>query len=130
MNAPADLLLLLAEWRRLTDCESRAILGEDWAGLAGHQSRKASLRQEITPALQAFRSAQPHTPNAFDREEPRLASLLSAIMAGEARNAGQLRAKCQDRQAKLERLAGTLRKLDGLRQAYGAPPPARWQSYS
>ena len=71
MDATANLTCALAEWRRLTDLEGEAILGDDWPGLAEQQTRKAQLQPEIQSALALVRanpSAEAHTSPEVERK--------------------------------------------------------------
>ena len=119
MDATADLTRALAEWRRLTDLERLAILGDDWPGLAEQQTRKAQLQAEIQSALALF----PGTERQFS-------SAVGELLALERRNGELLAEKRIRRQAESERLAGTLLSLHGVRRAYGSSRGIHWQSYS
>jgi fructose-1,6-bisphosphatase/inositol monophosphatase family enzyme len=130
MDATFDLARLLAEWRRLTHLEGEAILGDNWQGVAEHQTRKTQLQSEIRRALASFRtisSAQAHTCRTAEGE---FDSVVGELMALERRNGDLIAAKRNRRQTESERLAGTLLDLHGIRRAYGSSRACHWQSYS
>jgi hypothetical protein len=130
MDATADLTLALAEWRRLTALESEAILNDNWQEVADQQSRKARLQAEIQRVLRM--ACSPQFPQALSSwaMQGRFDSTVSELMALERHNGNLLAAKRKRRQAESERLAMTLRDLQGVRRAYGGSQGAYWQSYS
>jgi hypothetical protein len=130
MNTTADLKFWLAEWRKLTDLESKAILSDNWQEVAEQQSRKAQLQEELGRVLALARatpSPQAHTSAAM---AGKFDSAVNELMALEMQNGDFLAAKRKCRQAELERLAMTLRDLHGVRRAYGSSRGPHWQSYS
>ncbi len=130
MDATANLTCALAEWRRLTDLEGEAILGDDWPGLAEQQTRKAQLQPEIQSALALVRanpSAEAHTSPEVERK---FDATVGELMALERRNGDLLVAKRNRRQAESERLSRTLHDLHGVKRAYGSSRGPHWQSYS
>jgi hypothetical protein len=130
MDATFDLARVLAEWRRLTHLEGEAILGDNWRGLAEHQTRKTQLKSEIQRALASFctiPSAQAHTHRTAEGE---FDSVVGELMALERHNGDLIAAKRNRRQTESERLAGTLLDLHGIRRAYGSGRDCHWQSYS
>jgi molecular chaperone GrpE (heat shock protein) len=127
MNATADLIRLFAEWRRLTERESQAILSDDWKGAARHQNQKEQLQEEMTRAIERIRSSDE---SASGEEQRRFHSVASELAALETRNRDLLRDKRQRRQAEVERLNQTTRDLHGVRRAYGSNTAPHWQSYS
>ena len=120
MNAMTDVIGLLAEWRRLSGQEREAIERGDWQGVAEQQTRKAQLRMEMTQAMASSHGYRPAALNAGAAEERTLASAVSELIALEALNRDQLRAKRRHCQERLERLQVTLHGLQKLRRAYGA----------
>ena len=130
MNATADLMRLFTEWHRLTERESWAILGDDWKSVAEQQEKKQRLRLEMTRALDLVRAAQPVRGNLSREDQQKFDSVVSELVALETRNRDLLSAKSQSKQAELQRLNETARNLQGVRRAYGAASPHRWQSYS
>lgn len=122
---PEQLLALLEEWRRLTECESDAIQRNDWAGVAEQQQLKKSLRESITRVQQ--RQAPPAAQGGLDQ---RFQALLGEVVALERRNGEILSAKRQQRQEELLRLHQANRQLQGVRRAYGSTSESWWQSYS
>jgi hypothetical protein len=130
MDATADLTRVLAEWRRLTNLEGEAILGDDWHGLAEQQIRKERLQAEIQSALE-LDGATPSTQARISRgTEPMFDSAVGELMALERRNGDLLAEKRIRRRAESERLARTLLDLQGVRRAYGSSRGPHWQSYS
>jgi len=130
MNTTAELRFWLAEWHRLTDLESKAILSDNWQEVAEQQSRKAQLQTELGRMLAlACTTPFPHAPTSWAMEG-KFDSAVSELMALERQNGDLLAAKRNCRQAELERLAMTLRDLHGVRRAYGSSRGPHWQSYS
>ncbi len=130
MNAAADLLRLLTEWRQLTEREGEAISRDDWACVTRQQELKAELRQRLTPAFAAVRSSRPRSAAGPGDEDCLFDSIISELVALETRNRDRLRARREVRQADLERLNATVANLRELRRAYGSGPSSLWQSYS
>jgi hypothetical protein len=129
-DAIADVTRALAEWRRLTDLEGEAILGDNWRGVAEQQARKAQLQGEIQRALalvRAISSAQARDSREVERQ---FDSTVGELMALERRNAKLLVAKRNRPQPEAARLAQTLHDLQGVRRAYGTSRGPHWQSYS
>ena len=120
----------LAEWRRLTGLESQAILSGDWREVPELQGRKAQLQAEIqrllAPAV-ATPFAEPHRSRGM---EGKFDAAVSELIALERRNGDLLAEKRKCRLAESERLALTLRNLQGVRRAYGSSRSPHWQSYS
>jgi hypothetical protein len=130
MNAAAELGFALAEWRQMTDFESEAILSDNWQEVAEQQSRKAQLQIELGRLLALACTtpfSQAHTSRAM---EGKFDSAVSELMVLERRNGDLLATKRRCREAELERLAMTLRDLQGVRRAYGSVRGPHWQSYS
>jgi hypothetical protein len=130
MNPNADLMRLFAEWRQLTEREGWAILGDDWKGVAEQQDKKQRLRLEMTRAFGLIRAAQPPRGNPSGEDQQRLDSIVSELVALEARNRDLVSAKSQSKHAELQRLNGAARNLQRVRRAYGASDSHHWQSYS
>jgi hypothetical protein len=130
MNTIAQLRFWLNEWHRLTGLESEAILSDNWQEVAAQQSRKAQLQTELGRAVAlACTTRFPQAPTSWAMEG-KLDSAVSELMALERQNGDLLAAKRKCRQAELERLAMTLRDLQGVRRAYGSSRGPHWQSYS
>jgi hypothetical protein len=130
MTTTAELRSWLAEWRRLTDLESKAILSDNWQEVAEQQSRKAQLQKELGRAL-ASTCTTPFTEVGTSWSmEGKFDSAVSELIALERQNGDLLAAKSKRRQAELERLGMTIRDLQGVRRAYGSSRGPHWQSYS
>jgi hypothetical protein len=126
------LRTLLAEWRSLTQREGVAIANNDWAALLAQQGSKVEVRLHISSLVQAAGStplAEEPPGQALARQQD-LQPLLAELMALESRNRDTLQAKRRDQQLRLNRVAETVHRLQGLRRAYTSGAPARWQSYS
>ena len=130
MDATADVTRALAEWRRLTELEGEAIVGDNWHRVAEQQSRKAQLQAEIGRALALVRATPSPQAHVLETVERKFSSTASELMALERHNADLLASKRQRRQAESERLALTLRDLQGVRRVYGSSRGPHWQSYS
>jgi len=128
MDTPADLMSVLAEWRRLTEREAQAILNDDWKNVAEQQQRKAQLREAIDRARESGGAARPT--NERDGGEDKLKAVVTELVALETRNRDVLSAKRQGWQAELERVNGAVRNLRGVRRTYGGVHSHRWHSYS
>jgi hypothetical protein len=120
----------LAEWRRLTELEGEAILGDDWHGLAEQQARKAHLQAEIQSALNLVRAAPSAQVQASREVERQIDFAAGELMALEKRNGDLLAEKRIRHRAESERLARTLHDLQGVKRAYGSSRGSHWQSYS
>ena len=130
MDATAELTRALAEWRRLTDLEGEAILGDNWREVARQQSRKARLQEEIRQVLGLIHSTSSNKKSPSGEVERQFGSTVSQLLALERRNRDLLAAKRDRRRADSERLTGTLRDLHGVRRAYGFSDSPHWHSYS
>jgi len=130
MHATADLMGILAEWRRLTEREAQAILNDDWKNVAEQQHLKLQLREEISRARELAGAAWPTSETAGGGQENKLQAIVSELVALETRNRDVLNTKCQGRRAELDRVNETVRNLRGVRRTYGASPSHRWHSYS
>lgn len=132
MNATADLVRLLAKWRRLSECEEQAILGDDWKDVTAQQDRKARLREEISRVNESVRTAQAtQTQDGSSAgEKQHLAAVVSELIALEKHNHDLLSTKRREMRVELERLSETTHQLQGVRRAYGETTSHRWQSYS
>ena len=128
MDTAADLMSVLAEWRRLTEREAQAILNDDWKNVAEQQQRKAQLREAIDRARESAGAARPT--NERDGGEDKLKAVVTELVALETRNRDVLSAKRQGWQAELERVNGAVRNLRGVRRTYGGVHSHRWHSYS
>ena len=128
MDTAADLMSVLAEWRRLTEREAQAILNDDWKNVAEQQQRKAQLREAIDRARESAGAARPT--NERDGGEDKLKAVVTELVALETRNRDVLSAKRQGWQAELERVNGAVRNLRGVRRTYGGIQSHRWHSYS
>jgi len=126
VNAADELTRLLAEWHRLTELEGRAILGEDWRGVARHQNSKARLCPPIRTAIQTLCASQAGEPSI----PAPLGAAANDLIALEARNLEALRAKSQRKRAELDGASQTTRNLRDVRRAYGRSKGHGWQSYS
>jgi len=123
-------MLILAEWRRLTEREAQAILSDDWKSVAEQQQRKARLREELTRVRELAGTA-PTTGEPDDGgDEDELKAVATELVALETRNREVLSAKRQARQAELQRVNEAVRNLRGVRRAYGSIHSHRWYSYS
>jgi hypothetical protein len=130
MTAFAELMPLLAEWRQLTECETQAILENDWKAVAEQQRLKERLVREMT-RVRARLAPDPQAGEApLQDQQRRLGGIVSELIALEMRNRDSLSAMRQARQAELARLNQTTQNLRGLRRTYGAPVRQAWQSYS
>ena len=130
MDATADLTRALAEWRRLTNLEGEAILGDDWHRLAEQQTRKALLQPAIHSALALVRATPSAEACASPDGERKFDSTVGELMALERRNGDLLVAKRKRWQAESERLSKSLHDLQGVKRAYGSSRGSHWQSYS
>ena len=119
MNPAPDWLSLLAEWRRLTELESEAILQDDWQNVAALQQRKTELQTAIT-------AARPLAAGPADK----LPALVAELIALETSNWEVLAGKQERQRAELEHVNETSRNLRGVRRSYGDSPAPRWHSYS
>ena len=128
MNTAADLMSVLAEWRRLTEREAQAILNDDWKNVAEQQQRKAQLREAIDRARESAGAARPT--NERDGGEDKLKAVVTELVALETRNRDVINAKRQGCQAELDRVNETVRNLRGVRRTYGGFHSHRWHSYS
>jgi predicted AAA+ superfamily ATPase len=117
-----DLLTLLAEWRQLTECETRAIRLGDWQDIAAHQARKERLRQAINESL---RRGGPATTGL-----PGVKAAAAELIALESANHELIAAERQAREAEQGCVNRTARDLRGMRRAYGSADSSHWQSYS
>ena len=130
MDTPADLMSVLAEWRRLTEREAQAILIGDWKNVAEQQERKAQLREPITRARELAGAAQATNEKAGGGGEDKLKAFVTELVALETRNRDVINAKRQGCQAELDRVNETVRNLRGVRRTYGGFHSHRWHSYS
>jgi len=130
MDATADLTRALAEWRRLTDLESEAILKENWHELPEPQGRKVQLQAEIQRLLASAGAGLLRHAHRSQEIEGKFNSAVGELIALERRNRDLLVAKRQCRRAESNRLALTLRDLQGVKRAYGSSRGPHWQSYS
>jgi hypothetical protein len=130
MDATAALSRLLVEWRRLTDRESQALISGDWCEVPELQSRKAQLQAEIQRLLAPTGATPFGEPHRSRGMEGKFDSTVSELITLERRNGDLLAEKRKCRLAESERLALTLRDLQGVRRAYGPSRGPRWQSYS
>ena len=130
MHKAAELMRLLADWRRLTEAEGRAISGGNWSGVADQQAQKLQLQQEITRVLEqpALISGTEEGPCSVGQAE--LHPLVRDLMALEIRNRNLVVAKREDCQPESQRLARSVRHLQVMRRAYGVSSDPRWESYS
>jgi len=130
MDTAADLMSILAEWRRLTEREAQAILNDDWKNVAEQQRRKAQLREPITRARELARGTQATNERAGGGGEDKLKVVVTELVALETRNRDVLNAKRQGWQAELDRVNEAVRNLRGVRRTYGGIQSHRWHSYS
>jgi chromosome segregation ATPase len=130
MDATAELTRALVEWRRLTELEGEAILGDDWHGVTEQQARKARLQAEIQSALASIRATSSDQAHTSRETKAQFDSVADELMALERRNGDLLAAKRNRRRPEAERLAQTLHDLQGVRRAYGSSRGPHWQSYS
>jgi len=127
MNESSELAPLLNQWRLLTEGEAGAITGNDWPGLAEQQDRKRRLREQISSFLAAADSA---STSLRPLRDPGLKARLAELLTLEARNRDALQAKRHEQKNKLDGVAQTVRRLQGLRRAYASHSPPHWNSYS
>jgi hypothetical protein len=130
MNAAADVLRMLAEWRTLTEREGDGISRGDWASVARTQELKAELRERLTPLFADIRTRDSQIPADGSREECMFDLLISELIGLETRNRDRLRARREDRKAERDRLNATVAGLRDLRRAYGGRATSHWQSFS
>jgi Tfp pilus assembly protein PilV len=130
MDAAADLMSVLAEWRKLTERETQAILNDDWENVAEQQQRKAQLREAINRAREWAGAARATGERSGSGWEDKLKAVVTELVALETRNRDVLSAKRQGWQAELERVNVTVRNLRGVRRTYGGVHSHRWHSYS
>jgi hypothetical protein len=130
MNAAAELMDLLAEWRRITELEGQSIRRDDWNQVAQQQRRKAQLQDPITRALNQVRAGSPDSQARPEPGESPFQSVAAELMAMESRNRELLRDKRRRKRAELDQMNLAARNLHGVRRAYGAPSASLWQSYS
>ncbi|SPE62313.1 hypothetical protein SBV1_810015 [Verrucomicrobia bacterium] len=130
MNAEAEIIVLLAQWRSLTELEGQAIERNDWRGLAEQQRLKAKLQQEMTRAWGRLGASDRSDAEGLDEHTRGLEGIAAQVLGLEACNRNRLRAKRLERQAKLDCLHTTIRRLEDLRRAYGSRGTQHWQSYS
>jgi hypothetical protein len=130
MDTSADLMSVLAEWRRLTERETQAILNDDWKNVAEQQQRKAQLREAINRAREWAGAARATGERAGSGGGDKLKAVVAELVALETRNRDVLSAKRQGWQAELERVNVAVRNLRGVRRTYGGVHSHRWHSYS
>lgn len=130
MNIAADLMSLLAEWRRLTEREAAAILTDDWKNVAEQQQRKLLLREAISRSRELADTVQAGNQGVRGRDADKLNAILTELMAIESQNYDVLKAKRQDRQAEFERMNEGVHNLRRVRRTYGGVHSQRWHSYS
>lgn len=130
MNLAADLMGILAEWRRLTEREAQAILTDDWENVAAQQQQKLQLHEAIARALESAHGGRTASPLAGGGNDLKLNAVVTELVALETRNRDTLAAKRQSRQAEFEHLNETARNLHSVRRTYGGIRSHRWHSYS
>jgi hypothetical protein len=130
MNLTADLMSVLAEWRRLTEREAQAILNDDWKSVAEQQQHKLQLHEQITRARELAGAARTTGTMGGGGSEDKLKEVVTELVALETRNRDVLNAKRQSRQAECARVNETVRNLRGVRRTYGGIQSHRWDSYS
>ena len=130
MRGIADLTRLLEEWRRLTESEGQAILGDNWNGVAECQARKARLQGEVTGVLQIMRATISGPENSPPAPQSQFDSRVRELMGLENRNRDLLAARRAARQVESQRLTRATRDLQRVRGAYGMDRRPCWQAYS
>jgi len=130
MNFTADLMSVLAEWRRLTEHEAQAILNDDWKSVAEQQHCKLQLREQINRARELAGARRTTSKTVGGEAEDKLKAVVTELVALETRNRDVLNAKRQGRQAECERVNETVRNLRDVRRTYGGVQSHRWHSYS
>ena len=111
MSITAELMSVLAEWRRLTEREAQAILNNDWKNVAEQQHRKFHLREAISRARELAGAAQTTNDMVERGAEDKLNAVVAELVALETRNRDVLAAKRQSRQSECERVSETVRDL-------------------
>jgi hypothetical protein len=130
MHKAAELIRLLADWRRLSEGERGAILEGDWSGVADHQARKSQLQQQITLVFDQSHPVPTDRECPSDASQQELDALVREVIALEIRNRDLVAEQLQHHQPESQRLAQTVRHLQGVRRAYGPSRGPCWQSYS
>ena len=130
MDPSAEVLELLAEWRRLAQVEKSAIVNEDWARLADLRRGKEPLCVKITETLARARALACSNSAVLARAEQSFAARAAELFELETQNRDLIRGKRKAKQAQMDHLATTTRNLQGVRRAYGGSCPQLWQSYS
>ena len=130
MSACATLLELYQEWRKWTEAEGEAILGNDWRKVLRCQAAKADLQPRIlkqTEDAQAECARDGIDRRAFDKQ---VRSRVNELIYLETRNGEFLAEQKQIAHAEFGALERSGRNLPRIQRRYAPGTAAAWESYS
>ncbi len=130
MSAWKELHEYYRQWRTLTLEEGEAIRLGVWTKVNGCQTAKYKLQapiQQTVDLIQRELAAKGEGTGAYDLE---FRGIVAELVSLEKRNSEWLADQKLKAQMALNDLTTSSRNLRSVRNAYGAPRQAAWQSYS
>jgi hypothetical protein len=120
---------VLAEWRRLTVAEGKAIREGNWEFVSECQRALSELRPKIE-GLTGRTTQEENLPTERPTRKTSSRATVLELIELQRKNLQSLEQRRQKLSSYIEELSRAGRNLRGLQRSYAGPAKASWSSYS